>query len=88
VAIGSHGCAHILVYVDRRDLQFDFHRHGGPYCAGTTTVLALIVTGQMLGSLVFDHFGPFGVPQHPASLTRLAGTLPDPRSGLYPHLAW
>jgi bacterial/archaeal transporter family-2 protein len=41
---------------------------------GAATVLALIVVGQMLGSLVFDHFGVLGLPQHPASLTRLAGT--------------
>jgi len=36
-------------------------------------VLALIVVGQMLCSLVFDHFGLLGVPQQPASLTRLGG---------------
>ncbi len=41
---------------------------------GAATVLALIVVGQMLGSLVFDHFGLFGVPQHTANLTRFAGT--------------
>jgi transporter family-2 protein len=41
---------------------------------GAATVLALIVVGQMLGSLVFDHFGLLGLPQHPANLTRLAGT--------------
>jgi transporter family-2 protein len=41
---------------------------------GAATVLALIVVGQMLGSLVFDHFGLLGLPQHAASLTRLAGT--------------
>ena len=40
---------------------------------GAATVLALIVVGQMLGSLAFDHFGLLGVPQHPASLARLAG---------------
>jgi len=40
---------------------------------GAATVLALIVVGQMLGSLAFDHFGLLGVPQHSASLTRLAG---------------
>lgn len=40
---------------------------------GTATVLALIVVGQMLGSLAFDHFGLLGVPQHPASLVRLSG---------------
>ena len=40
---------------------------------GVATVLALIVAGQMLGSLAFDHFGLLGLPQHPASLARLAG---------------
>ena len=37
------------------------------------TALALLVTGQMLASLVFDHFGLFGVPQHAADPWRLAG---------------
>jgi transporter family-2 protein len=40
---------------------------------GAATVLALIVVGQMLGSLTFDHFGLLGIPQHPANLIRLAG---------------
>ena len=40
---------------------------------GAATVLALIVVGQMLGSLTFDHFGLLGVPQHSASLVRLVG---------------
>jgi bacterial/archaeal transporter family-2 protein len=40
---------------------------------GVATVLALVVVGQMLGSVVFDHFGLLGVPQHPANLLRLAG---------------
>lgn len=40
---------------------------------GAATVLALIVVGQMLGSMAFDHFGLFGVPHHPASWMRLAG---------------
>ena len=40
---------------------------------GAATVLALIVIGQMVGSLAFDHFGVLGVPQHPASPARLAG---------------
>jgi bacterial/archaeal transporter family-2 protein len=40
---------------------------------GAATVIALIVAGQMVGSLVFDHFGLLGVPGHSASLTRLAG---------------
>jgi transporter family-2 protein len=40
---------------------------------GAATVLALIVVGQMLGSLAFDHFGLLGLPHHPVSPTRLAG---------------
>ena len=40
---------------------------------GTATVVALIVLGQMLGSLVFDHFGLFGVPVHEVTAARLAG---------------
>ncbi|MEW6644214.1 MAG: DMT family transporter [Pseudomonadota bacterium] len=40
---------------------------------GAATVLALIVVGQMIGSLAFDHFGILGVPQHSASPVRLAG---------------
>jgi transporter family-2 protein len=40
---------------------------------GAATVLALIVVGQMLGSLAFDHFGLLGLPQQEASPTRLVG---------------
>ena len=40
---------------------------------GAATVLALIVVGQMLGSLAFDHFGLLGLAQHPVSPIRLAG---------------
>ncbi|CAO3425071.1 DMT family transporter [Azospirillum argentinense] len=40
---------------------------------GAATVLALIVVGQMLGSLAFDHVGLLGLPQQPISPTRLAG---------------
>jgi transporter family-2 protein len=42
---------------------------------GAATVVALIVTGQMLASLAFDHFGLLGLTQQPASLPRLAGAL-------------
>jgi len=42
---------------------------------GAATVVALIVTGQMLASLAFDHFGLLGLAQHPVSLSRLAGAL-------------
>jgi bacterial/archaeal transporter family-2 protein len=40
---------------------------------GAATTLALIVVGQMVSSLAFDHFGLLGIPQQPASLTRMAG---------------
>ena len=40
---------------------------------GAASVLALIVLGQMLGSLAFDHFGLLGIPQHGATPLRLAG---------------
>ncbi len=40
---------------------------------GAATTLALIVVGQMLGSLAFDHFGLLGLPQHGAGPIRLAG---------------
>lgn len=40
---------------------------------GVALVLALIIVGQMLGSLAFDHFGLMGVPLHPANPVRRAG---------------
>lgn len=40
---------------------------------GAATVLALMVVGQMLGSLAFDQFGLFGIPHRPTDATRLIG---------------
>jgi transporter family-2 protein len=40
---------------------------------GTATVVALIVVGQMLTSLAFDHFALLGAPHYPATPARLAG---------------
>jgi transporter family-2 protein len=40
---------------------------------GTAAFVALLVAGQMLASLLFDHYGLFGVPRHPVDPTRLAG---------------
>ena len=40
---------------------------------GAATLIALLVAGQMVGSLVFDHFGLLGVPVHPVSAIRIAG---------------
>jgi transporter family-2 protein len=42
---------------------------------GAAVVIALIVAGQMIGSLAFDHFGLLGVPVHPASAIRLLGAV-------------
>lgn len=40
---------------------------------GVATTITLMVAGQLMLSLVLDHFGALGVPQNPISLTRLAG---------------
>jgi bacterial/archaeal transporter family-2 protein len=42
---------------------------------GAAMVIALIVAGQMIGSLAFDHFGVLGVPVHALSLPRLLGAV-------------
>jgi bacterial/archaeal transporter family-2 protein len=40
---------------------------------GVATVMTLIVVGQLFSSLVFDHFGLFGTPQHQITFVRLLG---------------
>lgn len=40
---------------------------------GVATVLALVVTGQMMAGVGIDHFGLLGAAQHPASPGRLVG---------------
>jgi transporter family-2 protein len=42
---------------------------------GAATVVALIVLGQMLGSMLFDHYGWVGLPKHPADWQRIVGVL-------------
>ena len=42
---------------------------------GAATFLALLVTGQMLGSIAFDHFGWLGLAQRPIDLPRLIGVV-------------
>jgi transporter family-2 protein len=39
---------------------------------GAATFFALLIAGQMIASLAFDHFG-LGVPVHPISAVRVAG---------------
>ena len=40
---------------------------------GAAALIACVVAGQMLFSLLLDHFGWLGVPQQPASAARLIG---------------
>jgi transporter family-2 protein len=40
---------------------------------GAATLIALTVTGQMVGSLVIDHYGLAGYPVHPISIWRIIG---------------
>ncbi|WP_050627613.1 DMT family transporter [Bradyrhizobium viridifuturi] len=40
---------------------------------GAATLLALVVAGQMIAGIAMDHFGLFGLAQHPVSISRLAG---------------
>lgn len=40
---------------------------------GALNLFALVVVGQLVASVVFDHFGLLGYPQHPVSLFRLVG---------------
>jgi bacterial/archaeal transporter family-2 protein len=42
---------------------------------GAATVIALIVAGQMIGALAFDHFGILGVPVHSVNASRLLGAV-------------
>ncbi|MET4385714.1 transporter family-2 protein [Bradyrhizobium sp. F1.4.3] len=42
---------------------------------GAATFFALLIAGQMLGSIAFDHFGLLGVPVHPISAVRVAGAV-------------
>jgi bacterial/archaeal transporter family-2 protein len=42
---------------------------------GAATTLVLIIGGQMLGSLIFDHVGLLSVPQHSVTPQRLLGVV-------------
>jgi transporter family-2 protein len=42
---------------------------------GAATVLALLVSGQLLASILIDHFGMFGLPRQPADAARIAGAV-------------
>ena len=40
---------------------------------GAASTVALVVAGQMLGALAFDHFGWLGIVQQPAGPARILG---------------
>jgi transporter family-2 protein len=40
---------------------------------GAATFIALLIAGQMLGSVVFDHFGVLGLTQRSIDLPRVIG---------------
>ena len=40
---------------------------------GTASLLGLALSGQLAMALVVDHFGWLALPEHPITLTRLAG---------------
>jgi transporter family-2 protein len=42
---------------------------------GSATLLALVVLGQLLASLVIDHYGWIGFPQHSISTVRILGAI-------------
>ena len=42
---------------------------------GVATTIGLFLAGQVIASIVIDHFGWFGVPEQPASIPRILGAL-------------
>ena len=42
---------------------------------GAATVIALLVTGQMVSALLLDHFAALGLPSHPIDWSRFVGAV-------------
>ena len=42
---------------------------------GATTLVAVILIGQMIAALIVDHYGVMGLAQHPISPLRILGVL-------------
>jgi bacterial/archaeal transporter family-2 protein len=40
---------------------------------GATTTLGLLVAGQMIASLILDHYGLIGYQEHPTTVWRMVG---------------
>ena len=45
----------------------------GVHRLGVALTITLMVAGQLLISLILDHFGAFGVPRQPLNLGRIGG---------------
>jgi bacterial/archaeal transporter family-2 protein len=43
------------------------------YRLGAATLLALVISGQVLAAVALDHFGLLGFAHHPVSVPRVAG---------------
>lgn len=42
---------------------------------GATSMIAALITGQLLMSVIMDHYGLLGLPTYPTTLTRIAGVI-------------
>lgn len=42
---------------------------------GAATLMSLVISGQMLASLVLDHYGVLGFAAHPLTLWRMLGAI-------------
>ncbi len=42
---------------------------------GATVAIALLIIGQLLSSIIIDHFGLFNLPVHSIDLTRILGVV-------------
>ncbi|MDQ7031651.1 MAG: DMT family transporter [Desulfonauticus sp.] len=42
---------------------------------GATTLMAVVLAGQVVASLLYDQFGLLGFPVHPVSLLRIIGII-------------
>jgi len=42
---------------------------------GAATVLALLIAGQLIAAVAFDHYGLFGLQKHPVDIYRIIGAV-------------
>jgi len=42
---------------------------------GAATVLALLIAGQLIAAVAFDHYGLFGLQKHPVDIYRVTGAV-------------